>query len=321
MVALNPCDYKFGAAWPSKGAVIGTDFVGTVVRIQGDSKASSDIHIGDTVCGLVHGSNPADTSNGAFAEYLRVPSDLVLKVPAGFKLEDAAAMGLGLATAGEALWESGLNLEVNPDKPAGEDDEKVPVLVYGASTATGTMAMQLLRLSGMHPIVATCSPRNFDLVRSYGASTVFDYADTETAAKIKEETGGELEHALDTITDADSVACCQASISRFGGCLTCLELCPDELRTRRAVEVKFPNALEIFGKELQFLGGYERPASEEKRAAAVKRFEMYQRLLDQGALKAHPVKVLPPGFESIINGLKVLKSGSVSGYKLVVPLA
>ena len=33
MVALNPSDYKMGAAFPSPGAVIGSDFVGTVVRI------------------------------------------------------------------------------------------------------------------------------------------------------------------------------------------------------------------------------------------------------------------------------------------------
>lgn len=46
------------------------------------------------------------------------------------------------------------------------------MLVYGGSTATGTIATQLLELSGYDPI-ATCSPRNFDLVRSRGASAVF----------------------------------------------------------------------------------------------------------------------------------------------------
>src|SRR5262245_1610660 len=85
MVALNPCDYKMGAAFPSPGAVIGNDFVGTVVRIHDETR--TPINIGDTVCGLIHGSNPADLTNGAFAQYIRAPADLVLRVPRGFKLE------------------------------------------------------------------------------------------------------------------------------------------------------------------------------------------------------------------------------------------
>ncbi|KAK3940244.1 hypothetical protein QBC46DRAFT_341803 [Diplogelasinospora grovesii] len=61
MVALNPCDYyKMGAAFPSPGAGIRNDFVGTVVHIH--QKTSTDIRIGDTVCGLVHRSDPADRS-------------------------------------------------------------------------------------------------------------------------------------------------------------------------------------------------------------------------------------------------------------------
>jgi NADPH:quinone reductase-like Zn-dependent oxidoreductase len=316
MVALNPCDYKVGDAFPSPGAVIGSDFIGTVVWIH--EKTATDISIGDTVCGFVHGANPADGSNGAFAQYLRAPADLVLRVPLGFKVEHAAALGLagGLATASVALWESGLELEVSPEKPA---TEPLTVLVYGASTATGTMILQLLQLSGVQAI-ATCSPHNFDLVRIYGASTVFDYTDPDTPAEIEKQTEGELEYAIDIITDPDSVACCYAAISRFGGRYTCLELCPEELRTRRIISVKFPLAYEIFRKALELSRGYERPASREKHAAAVHWFKMFQILLDEGKLKAHPVKMLPGGFEGILDGLKALKSGSVSGHKLVVSL-
>lgn len=50
-------------------------------------------------------------------------------------------------------------------------------------------------------------------------------------------------------------------------------------------------------------------------------FKSFQALLDEGKLRAHPVEVLPGGFEGIQNGLKMLKSGSVSGKKLVVCLA
>jgi NADPH:quinone reductase-like Zn-dependent oxidoreductase len=319
MVAINPCDYKMPAAFPTKGAVIGNDFVGSVVAMH-PVVSRPDMKLGDTVCGLVHGSNPADLTTGAFAEYVRAPADLVLRVPNGFKTEDAAALGSALTTATVSLWEGGLELPISPDDPANADDP-VPVLVFGASTATGTMALQLLSLSGASPIVATCSPRNFDLVKSYGATSVHDYVDPATPGLIKAETGGDLAHALDIITDKASVACCSAALSRFGGRLTCLEYCPEEMRTRKAVEVEFPLALEVFGKKLELSKGYGRPASELKRQAAIKWFKMFQRLLDDGSIRAHPVKVLSPGFENIIEGVKLLKSGVVSGYKLVVPLA
>lgn len=322
MVALNPFDYKMPAASPYKGAVIGNDFVGTVVQIHDDN---TRLRLGDTVCGTVHGSNGADPTNGAFAEYIRVPADLVLRVPASFKLEDAATLGCALGTAVVALWESGgLQLPISPASPASESEsasDQVPVLVFGGSTASGTMALQLLRLSGANPLIATCSPRNFALARDYGATSVYDYLDPATPARIRAETGGDLEYALDTITDAGSVACCEAALSRFGGRLATLERCPDEMRTRKAVDVDFVIALEVFGREFDLgLEGYRRLASEEKRKGAARWFRVFERLLDDGKLKAHPVKMLEPGFDSIIRGLDLLKSGSVSGCKLVVPL-
>lgn len=324
MVALNPFDYKMPAASPSKGAVMGNDFVGTVVQIHDENNNDkTSIQLGDLVCGTVHGSNAADPTNGSFAEYICAPADLVLRVPSSFKPQDAATLGCALGTAIVALWDrDGLDLPISPASPASPgSDEAVPALVYGGSTASGTMALQLLRLSGVNPLIATCSPRNFDLARSYGATSVYDYADPETPSRIRSETGGDLEHALDTITDAGSVACCEAALSRYGGALATLERCPDELRTRKAVDAHFVIALEVFGNKFDLgLEGYARPASDEKRKGAARWFRVFQRLLDDGELRAHPVKVLEPGFGSIVEGLELLKSRSVSGYKLVVPL-
>ena len=91
MVALNPRDYKMGVAFPGPQAVIGNDFVRTVVKVH--EKTNTDISMGDVICG----SNPADKSNGAFFQYVRVPADLVLRVPVRSKVEYAASLRLGLA--------------------------------------------------------------------------------------------------------------------------------------------------------------------------------------------------------------------------------
>lgn len=79
--------------------------------------------------------------------------------------------------------------------------------------------------------------------------------------------------------------------------------------------------LEGMGKEAKLAGEYGRPASEEKRELAAKMFRIFQGQMSHGRLKTHPIEVVGDGFESIIPGLETLKSGSVSGKKLVVRLS
>ena len=49
----------------------------------------------------------------------------------------------------------------------------------------------------MYKVVTTASPRNFDLVRSLGASAIFDYHAPDVVAQIKAATGDSLKKALD----------------------------------------------------------------------------------------------------------------------------
>lgn len=142
-VALNPADYKMGLAFPSPGAVVGGDFAGHVVAMDAEAQASRpDLRVGDAVCGIVHGSNPGDHDGGSFAEYVRVLAHLVLKVPSEMPLTDAATLGCALLTSTIAIWDA-LQIKATPDSIA---EEAFPVLVYGGSTSSGTMAVQLLRL-------------------------------------------------------------------------------------------------------------------------------------------------------------------------------
>lgn len=144
-VAINPFDYKMPKNFPSAGAIIGIDFVGRIVRIDAEAAAlRPDLSVGDTVCGFIHGSNPAAPDSGAFAEYVRAPAQLVYKVPAAMKVEEAATYGCALASMCLALWKH-LDLPASPRQPLAAESP-VYVLVYGGSTATGTMALQLLKL-------------------------------------------------------------------------------------------------------------------------------------------------------------------------------
>lgn len=324
-VALNPADHKMGTAFPTPGAIIGMDFSGLVAEIHPDTQTG--LRVGDRVCGQVHGSNPGDPSNGAFAEYTRARADLLLRVPPGLSMEQAATLGVGLMTNALSLWtEDALALESVPATPESPAARPFPVLVYGGSTATGTLATQLLRLSGLDPVV-TCSPRNFELVGARGVQggDAIDYVRPDAVEEIRKRCnatrgGGQLRHAYDCIADPASVSHCYAALGRAGGRYVSLEVVPEELRTRRAVQHRDVLCYEGFGEDVPLSGSYERPADPAKLALVVKYFAVFQKLLDQGKLVAHPVQKVEGGLAGVLEGLKLLKSGSVSGRKLVATL-
>lgn len=325
-VALQPVDYKMAQRFPSEGAVVGCDFSGLVVRIHPGTETS--LQLGDMVCGVVHGSNTTDDeaerTNGAFAEFVRAQVGLLLRVPTQKDITpaQAATLGTALATNALALWADplALSLSVTPDAMA---STPFPVMVYGGSSSVGTMAIQLLRLSGINPVV-TSSPHNFELGRHYGADCLFDYVRPSGAPVgelIRKHTGGALRHVLDCAVDEDSVACCYAALGRVGGHYVSLESCQEAFRLktgRRTVRYHFVMGLESFGKEVKLDGEYWRPSNKERFKAVSQCFSMFQRLLDDGKLMAHPVELVEGNFAGILQGLERLRQGKVSGKKLVV---
>lgn len=150
-VGLNPTDYKMPANFPTEGAIAGCDFAGIVVQVSDDNDStgtgepSCRFQPGDRVCGAVHGSNPADKETGAFAQYIRAPADMLVRLPKHVTWAQGASLGLvGHGTVAQVMW-SCFGLEAAPDRPAADLDAEY-VLVYGGSTATGTMAIQMLHL-------------------------------------------------------------------------------------------------------------------------------------------------------------------------------
>lgn len=139
-VALNPTDHKMADNFSTPGAISGCDFAGDVVAIG--SNVTRPLSVGDRVAGGVYGSNPLDLTSGAFAQYVGATADILVRIPDGWSYEEAAAIGgAGPATIAIALYDS-LGLKATPANPA---EKPFPVLVYGGSTATGTMAIQILR--------------------------------------------------------------------------------------------------------------------------------------------------------------------------------
>ncbi|KAF4211572.1 hypothetical protein CNMCM6805_003239 [Aspergillus fumigatiaffinis] len=309
-VALNPTDHKMVANFPTPGAVSGCDFAGTVVAVG--SAATERFKVGDRVCGGVHGANPLDPAVGAFAEYVGATADILAVIPPHVSFTNAAAIGgAGPATMALALRdELGLSIDASSER------KEEFVLVYGGSTATGTMALQFLRRAGYRAI-ATCSPKNADLVRSYGAEAVFDYHSERCAEEIRSYTKNTLRYVLDCITEPATVDICLRSIGRAGGKYCGLEAFADELRSRKAVSMEWVLALSIFGKRIALDRGYGREADPKHRVLGREMFEEVERMLQDKELRAHPVRVMHESWEDIPQGLALLKAKKVSGEKLV----
>ena len=155
--------------------------MGTVVEVG--PKVTKSFKKGDRVAGFTHGVNAVEKEDGCFAQYAVAKGDVQCKLPDNLSDEDAATLGVGVTTVGQGLYQSlGLPLPGSGEKT----DE--PLLIYGGSTATGSLAIQFAVLSGCK-VVTTCSPRNFPFVKALGAAEAFDYNDPECAQKIREYTG------------------------------------------------------------------------------------------------------------------------------------
>lgn len=139
-VALNPTDWKhIGFAVSNPPVTVGCDFAGEVLEIG--PAVTKSFKKGDRVAGFVHGSNVVQPEDGAFGEYLVAKGDILCKLPDWVSWEEASTIGVGVSTVGQGLYQS---LELPwPDQPA---KESFPLLVYGASTATGALAVQFAKL-------------------------------------------------------------------------------------------------------------------------------------------------------------------------------
>ena len=116
-------------------AWIGVDWSGVVLDV---GKNVTSFKPGDEVCGCCHGGNNDELEDGAFAEIVVCKEAATLHKPATWSFEGAATFGSAIYAVGQALVQI-----MDLGKKAGKVKQ---VFVYGGSSGTGTLSIQVAKL-------------------------------------------------------------------------------------------------------------------------------------------------------------------------------
>lgn len=136
----------------------GIDAAGIVISSDAD-----DLTAGDEV--LVIGYDLGMNTSGGFGQMIRVPSDWVVKIPAGLSQKESMILGTAGFTAALCVEKLLLN---------GAEPGQGRVLVTGASGGVGMIAVALLSKLGFDVAASTGKAQAHSTLTSLGASEIVD---------------------------------------------------------------------------------------------------------------------------------------------------
>lgn len=181
----------------------GIDAAGTVAESQ-----SEQFQVGESV--IVTGYDLGMNTSGAFAEYIRVPAEWVVKLPSNLTLKESMIYG----TAGfTAAW------SIHQLQHSGLRPDQGEVLVTGATGGVGCLGVALLAKLGYRVVAGTGKPEAEAFLRKIGATDIIEREQLQDTSKrpllktrwagVLDTVGGNiLETAIRSCQYGGQVACC-----------------------------------------------------------------------------------------------------------------
>lgn len=330
-VGLNPIDWKgpdFNFGLPSLPWINGRDLAGVVVKAHRNLRR---LRVGDVV--LSPSTDYRDIRKAAFQEYVISTEHNSARVPRDLPIQTSAVIGVAFVTAALALGVcigldfstsatlKGPNLfellrEVEPIAYASDireeclngitkSDRAKPgdwIAIWGASSATGVVALQLAKLSGLRTIAIVDVAKYGEKLLAAGAELLVDRLDTERAiAVVRGVTNGRLRFAFDTVgrETADYLQRALGIESSHLIGLTGLPKTATEGVAHHNVPIKSFHDIPKIGETLMV---------------------WLEQLLLTKRLIGPEVETAMGGLSGINKALGLLREGAVTGKRLVVPL-
>ncbi len=186
-VSWSGINYKDALAATGKGKILrkfplngGVDLAGVVTEST-DARFSE----GDDV--LVVGGGLSETLDGGYAEYARVPADIIVPMPAGLNAREAMSLGTAGFTAAMAV----MRMEDNHQSP-----DMGTIVVTGASGGVGSFAIDILSNKGFDVTAFTGKKESQDYLSALGANNFLDRHSLELGTRPLEraEWGGAVDN-------------------------------------------------------------------------------------------------------------------------------
>jgi putative YhdH/YhfP family quinone oxidoreductase len=158
-------NYKDALAGTGKGKILRTYPLNGGIDVAGTVVASTDNRFreGDKV--LATGSGLSETRDGGYGEYVRLPADLTIPLPASLTTREAMVIGTAGFTAALAL----LRMTDNRQTPA-----MGPIAITGATGGVGMLGIDIFSGAGYEVHAISGKADRFDVLRSIGASECVD---------------------------------------------------------------------------------------------------------------------------------------------------
>jgi len=281
--------------------IVGYDMSGVVEEVgEGVSKFKK----GDNV--ICTARIVEDNVSAAFQQFSIASAEFSAKIPSSVTFDQAASISTGLITAVTGLYQQGdFGAGLTPpwiEGGQGKYDRK-PIVIFGGSGSVASYVIQLAKLSGFSPIIATTSPQHTAYLKSLGATHVVDrHIDLSS---LPQEIAKITSCPIDIVFDAVSLADTQrASYSLLAPHGTLVLVIPSSLGEEPS-------------EGRQVIATYGSPFVPVNREICIGLYDNLTSFLEKGLIQPNLVETLPNGLQGIVYGLDRMSKGKVSGIKLI----